>query len=257
MPKPSNNAHRLPPQAPPQHYPQRHPPPPRHPQQQHPPPPHHPQQNHPPPPQPHHPPPHRPSKPPKPRRTTLASCIVATVFLIFIIILIFILYFSLFKPKDPKINIAAVQIPVFNVSSNSTTVSFTFSQYASVRNPNRALFSHFDSSLQLLYAGNQLAFMFIPAGNISAGHTVYMTASFSVQSFPIMATEVAGNVPAMELQPVTDGFGRIQPTMELESRMEMVGRVRVLWFFTHHIGVTADCRVSVAINDGSVIGFHC
>ncbi|KAK9668416.1 hypothetical protein RND81_13G058800 [Saponaria officinalis] len=233
MNKPSHTHH--PPQPPP-HYPQHHPPPPPRPQYPHPP-----------------APPHRPPKPPKPRRTTLASCIVATIFLTFLVILLFILYFSLFKPKDPKITITAIEIPTFTVSPNSTTVSFTFSQYAAVHNPNRAAFHHFDSSLQLLYAGNQVAFMFIPAGNISAGSTVYMSATFSVKSFPIMS----GNVPAMEMPVVSDGFDRVQPTMEMEVRMEMVGRVRVLWFFTHHVESLADCRLQVAINGGSVFGFHC
>jgi len=56
------------------------------------------------------------------------------------------------------------------------------------------------------------------------------------------------------------GFGygnRVGPTMEIESKMELAGRVKVLHVFTHHVVAKSDCRVTVSIADGSVLGFHC
>ncbi|KAJ6705413.1 hypothetical protein OIU79_010169 [Salix purpurea] len=79
----------------------------------------------------------KPHRPPS-GRTNLASCIVATIFLIFLVIIILIVFFTVFKPKDPKISVNSVQLPSFSVSNNS--VNFTFSQYVSVKNPNRAVF---------------------------------------------------------------------------------------------------------------------
>ncbi|KAF7828131.1 Late embryogenesis abundant protein [Senna tora] len=160
------------------------------------------------------------TKPQRPSgRTNLASCIVATIFLIFLIIVVLIVYFTVFKPQDPKISVSAIQLPSFAVSNGS--VNFTFSQYSSVRNPNRAVFSHYDSSLQLLYSGTQVGFMFIPAGKIDSGRTIFMAASFSVQSFPL-------STPASTFGPplAADGLNgpRIGPTLEIESRMEMAGR---------------------------------
>ncbi|XP_061350944.1 uncharacterized protein LOC133296010 [Gastrolobium bilobum] len=190
-------------------------------------------------------------------RTNLASCVVATIFLIFIVIVIFIIYFTVFKPQDPKIAVSAVQLPSFSVANG--TVNFTFAQYASVRNPNRAAFSHYDSSLQLLYSGSQVGFMFIPAGEIDAGRTQYMAATFSVQSFPL------SSAPANLGPTLTSGEGvglnniglRVEPTIEIESKLEMAGRVRVLHFFSHHVQANAGCRVAIAATDGSVLGFHC
>ncbi|KAK7369790.1 hypothetical protein VNO80_11835 [Phaseolus coccineus] len=204
-------------------------------------------------------PPHVAPRPKRPRppsgRTNLASCVVATIFLIFIIIVILIVYYTVFKPQDPKIAVNAVQLPTFSVANG--TVNFTFSQYAAVRNPNRAAFSHYDSSLQLLYSGSQVGFMFIPAGEIDAGRTQYMAATFSVQSFPLSAPARVGPTLANG-----DGVGfnyglRIEPTLEIESKLEMVGRVKVLHFFTHHVYAKAGCRVAIAVTDGSVLGFHC
>ena len=193
----------------------------------------------------------KPQRPPS-GRTNLASCIVATIFLIFIVIVILIVYFTVFKPQDPRIAVNAVQLPSFSVSNG--TVNFTFSQYASVRNPNRAAFTHYDSSLQLLYSGSQIGFMFIPAGKIDAGRTEYMAATFSVQSFPLSTPTSLG--PSFTADGVNNGF-RVGPTMEIESRMEMAGRVKVLHFFSHHVEAKADCRVAISVSDGSVLGFHC
>ncbi|KAE9614068.1 hypothetical protein Lal_00016506 [Lupinus albus] len=200
----------------------------------------------------------KPKKPPRPPsgRTNLASCVVATIFLIFIIIVILILYFMLFKPQDPKIAVNSVKLPSFSVVNG--TVNFTYAQYASIRNPNRAAFSHFDSTLQLIYSGTQVGFIFIPAGEIDAGRTQNMAATFSVQSFPLSS-------PVINVGPTLangDGVGlnyglRVQPTMEIESKLEMAGRVRVLHFFSHRVKANAGCRVAVAVSDGSVLGFHC
>ncbi|KAL1209150.1 hypothetical protein V5N11_028703 [Cardamine amara subsp. amara] len=329
-------------------------------------------------------------------RTNLASCAVATIFLLFLLIVLLVVYFTVFKPKDPKISVNAVQLPSFAVSNN--TANFTFSQYVAVRNPNRAVFSHYDSSIQLLYSGNQVGFMFIPAGKIDSGRTQYMAATFTVQSFPISppssaistvsaavvpdspvmpgppdftvtpsspnnpdspyfpgnpetpdfpgnpgppsiprnpgspefpgnpgspvmprnpgAPEFPGNPPRVPGSPAfprnpnppvfpgnpgsgnprsmgppgfpgigappgfpgtpvgfgggtgptlgdgyaNPGFGygnRVGPTMEIESKMELAGRVKVLHVFTHHVVAKSECRVTVSIADGSVLGFHC
>ncbi|KAF8399568.1 hypothetical protein HHK36_015435 [Tetracentron sinense] len=118
--------------------------------------------------------------------TNLASCIVVTIFLIFVVIVILIVVFSVFKPKDPKITVNAVQLPTFSISNS--TVNFTFSQYIYVKNPNRVVFTHYDSSLQLMYFGNQVGFMFVPACKIDSGRTWYLVSTFSVESFPLAAT---------------------------------------------------------------------
>uniref|UniRef100_A0A2P2QM32 Proline-rich family protein n=1 Tax=Rhizophora mucronata TaxID=61149 RepID=A0A2P2QM32_RHIMU len=198
-------------------------------------------------------------------RTNLASCVVATIFLIFVVIVILIVFLTVFKPKDPRISVNAVQLPSFTLANN--TVSFTISQQVSVKNPNRATFTHYDSTLQLFYSGSQVGFMFIPAGKIDAGRTQYMTVTFAVKSFPLSASPNA----AVNVAPTFTGGGgggdgfpagvnngyRVGPTMEIELRIEMAGRVRVLHFFTHHVEAKTGCRVAVSVSDGSVLGFHC
>ncbi|PWA53930.1 hypothetical protein CTI12_AA440630 [Artemisia annua] len=191
---------------------------------------------------------HKKPPPPPSGRTNLASCIVATIFLIFIKIIVLIIFFTLFKPKNPAISITAVQIPSF--STTNTTVTFTISHYIAVYNPNRGVFTYYDSSLQLLYAGNQVGFMFIPTGKIEAHRTIYIAATFPITSFPISLDNDSYPVEGI------NGF-RVRPSLEIVTRMDMAGRVRVLHFFTHHVDAKAECKVIVAINDGSVLGFYC
>lgn len=114
--------------------------------------------------------------------------------------------------------------------------------------------------------------MFIPAGKIQAGQTQYMAATFAVQSFPLSPPPQSSSPAAAKAEAVTvsgpiglpDGFSGFPsngypagPTMEIESKMEMAGRVRVLYFFTHHVETKSECRVVIAVKDGSVLGFHC
>ncbi|RWR80282.1 Late embryogenesis abundant protein [Cinnamomum micranthum f. kanehirae] len=179
-------------------------------------------------------------------RTNLASCVVATIFLIFVAIVILIVFFTVFKPKEPKISVNAFHLPSYSTSNG--TVNFTFSQFVSVRNPNRDSFSHYDSSLQLTYSGSQVGFMFIPAGKIDGGRTQYMSATFSVESF-----RFANAAPLA----VSDGIRPPAPSMEIDSRMRVEGRVRILHFFTHHVETVAACRVAISVADGSVLGFRC
>ncbi|CAN4111440.1 unnamed protein product [Withania somnifera] len=185
-------------------------------------------------------------------RTNFASCICATVFLIFIIAAIVIAYFFLFKPKAPKIAVDAVQFPTFSVTNG--TVNFKFFQYVSVTNPNRDEFAHYDSSLQLSYSGDPVGLVFIPAGKIDGGRTQHMSAKFDVHSYPLPAklkTDVSGGViPAAE-----NGGGG--PTMEVETRMKLVGRVRVLKVFTHRVDSGVKCGVVVQVSSGTVLGVRC
>ncbi|CAN1138717.1 hypothetical protein LINPERHAP2_LOCUS10862 [Linum perenne] len=188
-------------------------------------------------------------RPPKSGRTNLASCIVATIFLLFIVIILLIVFFTVFKPKDLKISVTAIHLPSFFPSNNA--VNFTFSQSASVQNPNRGPFHHYDSTLQLVYSGSQVGFMFIPAGQIGAGQTKYMDASFAVTSFPLSPAAAANPESA------SAAIGRVGPTMEIESRIRFVGRIRVLNLFAHHVEARSRCRAAVSVSDGSVMGFHC
>ncbi|KAL7002371.1 hypothetical protein U1Q18_003527 [Sarracenia purpurea var. burkii] len=193
--------------------------------------------------EPHH---HRSPK----RCANVASCIAATAFLLFLVVAAAVVFFILFKPKDPKVAVDAVQFPTFSVSNG--TFNFTFFQFVSVTNPNRDAFTHYDSSLQLVYSGSQVGVVFIPAGEIGGGRTQHMSAKFDVEEYPLAAR--AGGVSAAA--EVSDGGGA-QTTMEIETMMKLAGRVRVLKVLTHGVQSRVRCSVAIRVSDGSVMSFRC
>lgn len=84
--------------------------------------------------------------------------------------------------------------------------------------------------------------MFIPAGSIDAGMTQHMSAKFSVEEFPVADTA---------------GSRATTTAMEIETKMKLVGRVRVLKVLTHRVESRVKCSVAVQVSNGCVLGFHC
>ncbi|KAK1364227.1 proline-rich receptor-like protein kinase PERK3 [Heracleum sosnowskyi] len=189
----------------------------------------------------------------KPRRgrTNLASCLVAAVFLLCIGAAITTVYFILFKPKHPQIAVNAVQFPTFTLSNG--TVNFTFFQFVTVTNPNRDTFTHYDSSLQLDYSGDPVGFVFIPAGRIYAGRSQRMSAKFEVDRYPVPEKRRVAAVVGDGVAAATTA----EDVMEIETKMKLVGRVRVLKVFTHRVESEVKCSVDVRVTDGSVLALHC
>ncbi|XP_047340291.1 uncharacterized protein LOC124943879 [Impatiens glandulifera] len=177
----------------------------------------------------------------------LPSCILATLFLLLIITAAITVFFIFFNPKQPKIAVVSIKFPSFSISNG--TVNFTFLQNVSVTNPNRDDFTHYDSSLQLVYSGNPVGIVFIPAGEIGGGRTQHMTAKFDLESYPMAVREVSYYDDEN-----LNGNGN---GMVIESRMKMIGRVRVLKIFTHRVESKSVCRVDVDVIKGSVLSVHC
>ena len=80
-----------------------------------------------------------------------------------------------------------------------------------------------------------------------------MSAKFAVQAFPIPARQ-----PPMTPEAIGGSeLGMEGPTMEIETRMKLVGRVRVLKIFTHRVDSAVNCGVVIEVRSGSVLGHHC
>ncbi|KAL2455873.1 Late embryogenesis abundant (LEA) hydroxyproline-rich glycoprotein family [Forsythia ovata] len=163
--------------------------------------------------------------------TKLASCIVATVFL-FCIVIAAAVYFFLLKPKPPKIAVNAMQFPAF--SATNGTVNFEFFQYVTMTNPNRDEFSHYDSSLQLVYSEEPMGLVFIPVEKIGSGGSQKMSTKFDVQQYlfssPAKSTLSGGDrgIGFDNSNNFNSGGMMVENTMEIEDWMKLVGRVRVL-----------------------------
>uniref|UniRef100_A0ACD5U766 Uncharacterized protein n=1 Tax=Avena sativa TaxID=4498 RepID=A0ACD5U766_AVESA len=168
--------------------------------------------------------------------------------------------FLLFRPRAPAIAVTAVQLPYF--SSSNGTVTFTFQQLASVRNPNRAPLAHYDSSLRVGYAGSEVGSMYIPAGHIDGGRTQFMAASFSVPIFPFAPSSSSPDIITVAASGPSPAIAAVErqqapPVIEVDSLLVMKGRVTVLGVLTHHVEAVKLCRIGVSPMDGRVLGFRC
>lgn len=159
-------------------------------------------------------------------------------------------YFFLFKPKPPLIAVNAVQFPTFSVANG--TVDFEFFQFVTVTNPNRDEFSHYDSSLQLVYSGEPVGTVFIPAGRIGGRGRQKMSAKFDLQKYPLPPPSRAAIGGGEAVGGVVAGG-----TMEIETRMKLVGRVRVLRVFMHRVESRVKCGVAIEVTRGTVLGVRC
>ncbi|KAJ1262466.1 hypothetical protein BS78_09G109900 [Paspalum vaginatum] len=194
-----------------------------------------------------------------------ASCLVAVLFLLLAAGGAAAALFLLFRPRAPAIAVTAVQLPAFAVANG--TVTFTFQQLASVRNPNRSPLAHYDSSLRVAYAGGEVGSMYIPAGKIDGGRTQYMATSFTVPAFAVSGASDSSaaqpatiSVPASGPSPHVAAallVGPQPPVMEVDSLLVVKGKVTVLKVFTHHVEAAKVCRIGVSPADGRVLGFRC
>lgn len=206
---------------------------------------------------PRRPPHHAPLPPPHPLRrassspcsSALASCLVATAFLLLSAGGAGAALFLLFRPRPPDISVAAVRLPSFSASNG--TVAFTFEQTAAVRNPNRSPLAHFDSSLRVAYAGGDLGAVYIPAGLIDGGRTKHVSAVFDVPAIPVADADAASAAQQQQQQ------SQPPAVIEVHSLLVVKGRVNVLRILTHRVQAAKLCRVGVSPLDGTVLGFRC
>ncbi|KAK9749521.1 hypothetical protein RND81_02G131700 [Saponaria officinalis] len=195
----------------------------------------------------HHQPPHSPSKT---ASKTLPSCILTTSFVLFLALTVTITTFILLWPQHPTISVTSIKLSSFTL--HDSTANFTFFQYTALRNPNRYAFSHHSSFFQLISSSSgPLGFAYIPAEDIPARLTRYISATFVVKSFLVADEE---GVTAVAESGSVVGPG---PTMELETRVELVGSVKVMQVFERRVQKGVRCRVSVLATDGSLLGYHC
>ncbi|XP_031261954.1 uncharacterized protein LOC116120156 [Pistacia vera] len=132
-------------------------------------------------------------------------CIGLGVTLILLIVLMVILAFTVFKAKDPVITVDAVALDDLKVRLDMARVTvnlnLTVSVNLTVENPNKVGMKYKDSAALLIYRGEEVGEVPIPAGKVSADETVHMVVFLTVMtdrfaSNPqIFSDMVAGSLP--------------------------------------------------------------
>lgn len=81
-----------------------------------------------------------------------------------------------------------------------------------------------------------------------------MSAKFEVDRFPVPEKRRVAATVGDGVDPAPATAGEV---MEIETKMKLVGRVRVLKVFTHRVESEVKCSVDVRVTDGSVLALHC
>lgn len=79
-----------------------------------------------------------------------------------------------------------------------------------------------------------------------------MSAKFDLQKYPLPAPSRAAIGGGEAVGGVVAGG-----TMEIETRMKLVGRVRVLRVFMHRVESRVKCGVAIEVTRGTVLGVRC
>ncbi|MCO5612499.1 hypothetical protein L7F22_066767 [Adiantum nelumboides] len=176
------------------------------------------------------------------------ACLALTVFLVIVIIILAVLYFSLFKPKDPRVQVPTMQLLSLYSAGYPTTISsanLTLVLQVAMYNPNRATFHVQDGSTACLYYyGAQVGFVSLPTGSIPSQSFVTLSIPLTVQgSAPLQGAQFYGDVSSGILQ--------------VSTAVTVFGRVTTLNIFTHHASVVSKCNINVSLNARGIVSYTC
>lgn len=175
-------------------------------------------------------------------------CIGITVFLVIVIIILAVLYFSLFKPKDPRVQVPTMQLlSLYSAGYPAaiTSANLTLLLQVSMYNPNRAPFHVRDGSTACLYYyGAQVGFVTVPTGSIPSQSFVTLAISLTVQgTAPLHGVPLYGDVAS--------------GILEVSTSVTIFGKVTTLNIFTHHASVVSKCNINVSLNARGIVSYTC
>lgn len=176
------------------------------------------------------------------------ACIALAVTLVIIIIVLAVLYFSLFKPKDPKVQVPTMQLLSLypaGYPSAITSVNLTLILQVSMYNPNRATFYVQDGSTACLYYyGAQVGFAAVPPASIPAQSFITLSVGLTVEgSTPLQGPSLYGDVSSGILQ--------------ISTSVTIMGKVTTLHIFSHHSNVVSKCNINVSLNIRGIESYTC
>eukprot|EP00249_Psilotum_nudum_P006327 c19640_g1_i1 orf=539-1117(+) len=169
--------------------------------------------------------------------------------LVVAIVVLIVVYFTLFQPKDPKIQIKAINLGTINSGAGAsiaeTLLDLTFGLYVSVYNPNRARFLY--SGLQAYMYFNGIEIGFAPI----AGHEI-RERSTEVFTFYVTAQEASNFLYNPNLQ------SRVgSAILPITVQVGILGNVTVLNLFSHHTNTGTKCVVSISAASQNIVAYIC
>ncbi|XP_044473997.1 uncharacterized protein LOC123202234 [Mangifera indica] len=175
-------------------------------------------------------------------------CIGFGVTLILLIVILVILAFTVFKAKDPVITVDSVALDDLNVGLDRATatvnMNLTVAVNLTVENPNKVGMKYKDTAALLIYRGEQVGEVPIPAGKISADESVRMNVNLTV-----MANRFVSN--SQTFNDVVSG------SLPLSTYTKISGKVLIFSIFKVHVNSVSNCSFTVFTSNRTVSDQQC
>ncbi|XP_073307220.1 uncharacterized protein [Primulina huaijiensis] len=178
------------------------------------------------------------------RRCICLSATAATV--IGLLLLFLILGLTVFKPKDPIINVDSVALAGLDFSIDITNlrvhVNVTLNITVTVKNPNRVGFQHDTSTAFLRFRGHDVGQALVPSGKIGARHSSNMNITLT-----LFADRVASD---------PDFYNdAISGKLPFQTYIRLPGKARLI--FNIHVVAYATCDLVIDVFTQAVASQTC
>ncbi|XP_057445070.1 uncharacterized protein LOC130737341 [Lotus japonicus] len=165
-------------------------------------------------------------------------CGVTVIVVIALLVTLVILILTVFKPKDPKIEMGSVDLERLTLILPTLEVDGALGTVVTVKNPNYGGFSYQNSTAYLYYRGNLVAEAPIHEDTIPSRGDLNITTSLNFfvnnTKFPDLAADYFGGL------------------MNFTSTTTLLGKVKVLNLFKIKATSYSTCDLFVFTHDGIV-----
>ncbi|KAK1356446.1 Immunoglobulin-like fold containing protein [Heracleum sosnowskyi] len=181
------------------------------------------------------------------RRRCVKCCGCTSAVIVIAAIILLVLFSTVFKAKDPKINLNYVTIRGLqgvNPLNLVPNTNLTIIADVSVKNPNIASFKFKNATTDIYYENVLIGEAHIPEGNAKAKKTFEMKINLD-----FMLQKIVG-VPRL-VGDLTTGSLLLTTTTSIRGRVEIIDIIRKT------VGVKMDCSSTVIIADQTVQNHKC
>ncbi|KAJ7264558.1 hypothetical protein O6H91_01G038600 [Diphasiastrum complanatum] len=180
------------------------------------------------------------------RRKCVKCCALCCTTTLVVFIVMLIIGLVLFKRKDPRFTVNAVNLQ--NITTNGlippVITSVILSLNVSVKNPNRVSFKYSNTSVFAMYHGVLLAEAPVPAGKIGAQKTERVLTNVTIYTSKISSS------PYLPFDIASDVF-------PVNTSTRLAGRIKIFGIFKKHLVATSFCDITVSLKNQSLENYSC
>ncbi|KAL5720767.1 hypothetical protein ACHQM5_013406 [Ranunculus cassubicifolius] len=175
----------------------------------------------------------------KPFKRSFCCCcavITSSILILFLIILI-ILIFTVFKAKDPTINLTSTSLsgvaPRVTLPALHIELNISLNLILNVHNPNYASFKHGRGYSQVYYLEDQVGEVEVAAGRIGSRGNEEIEAKLTLEAEKFDMSSLIKDV--------------LNGKLSFEVRSRVPGRATVLGFIKKHVVAVSTCQIDTEI----------